>query len=83
MIEDYTDHVDRTRRALKGIGVDVVRLQVRPSHVTDSEWAEVMAQTTLAFRHLEDASTRLGKVLQVVNGLANDGGSMPTRNQAG
>lgn len=50
------------RRRLKAITEDlgVHRLQAQPS--------EVAANITLAYRHLEDASLRLGKAIQALDG---------------
>lgn len=62
------------RRAIKGIADEMtqVRKRERRAHqgtgrqaVTDGE---AMANFVLAFRHLEDASMRLGKAIQVLDG---------------
>jgi hypothetical protein len=48
------------RREIKGIADDI----------KDAEWpreSEAVANVTLAYRHLEDASMRLGKVLQAID----------------
>jgi hypothetical protein len=56
---------DRGRRAIKNVATSItlLREEARP-HPN----GEVGANVTLALRHLEDASMRLGKVLQALDG---------------
>ena len=41
-----------------------------PNLTENEDRGEVMANLTLAFRHLEDAKMRLGKVIQAVDGIS-------------
>lgn len=64
---------ERVRAELKEVGKSVLALKRRhitdPSLTNDKELdSEAMANTIIAFRHVEDAAMRLGKVLQALNG---------------
>lgn len=49
--------------------LDLVRKTISAWDVTEKEnRGEVIANFTLAFRHLEDAKMRLGKVIQALDG---------------
>lgn len=64
--------VTALRVSLKGLAATLLEMKqmVGNTDVLESEdRGEVMANLTLSYRHLEDASMRLGKVLQ-----ARDGG---------
>lgn len=68
----FENAVNDTRKKIKDIAAYL--LTVKESHsqaeIIETENAgEVLANLTLVYRHLEDASMRLGKVLQ-----ARDGG---------
>lgn len=67
-----TEVVNNVRRELKMLGaaINTLKSDVANSEVAQGEdRGEVLANLTLAYRHMEDASMRLGKVLQ-----ARDGG---------
>jgi len=53
--------------ATMGVRVDLAtgRLEYRGG---DAAYSEVLANLTLAYRHLEDASMRLGKAIQAADG---------------
>lgn len=55
------------RREIKVIAEKVNELRPSDNAAKDGEY-EAMANVTLAFRHLEDASMRLGKAIQALNG---------------
>ncbi|MCH8247068.1 MAG: hypothetical protein IH951_11750 [Bacteroidetes bacterium] len=65
--------VNGFRSELNGIGHGVIQLNEHPAFTgaatTAKDVSEMHANLTLAYRHLEDARMRLGKVLQ-----ARDGG---------
>lgn len=59
------------RTALKAQGVYLMQLKnsVQSRESTQREdKGEILANITLTYRHLEDASMRLGKVIQATNG---------------
>lgn len=65
-----------TRKQIKGVAADLKKfLEVSKSDLKNRERAqgedhgEMLANLTIAYRHLEDASQRLGKAIQ-----ASDGG---------
>lgn len=62
------------RRVLKGQGAYLLKLkesvQNRDS-IEGEDKGEILANITLAYRHLEDVSMRLGKVIQATNGGAS------------
>lgn len=43
---------------------------ISPNLTENEDRGEVMANLTLAYRHLEDAKMRLGKVIQAVDGVS-------------
>ena len=59
------------RRVLKEQGMYLLKLkesvQSRES-IEGEDKGEILANITLTYRHLEDASMRLGKVIQATNG---------------
>ena len=65
--------VNGVRKSIKDVAATLKNLrdqhsgEMRPSD-SKEDFPEVMANLTLAYRHLEDASMRLGKVLQAVDG---------------
>lgn len=54
------------RRRLKVIADDM--MSVRAGHLDMRANGEVIANFMLAYRHLEDASMRLGKAIQAIDG---------------
>ena len=67
------EHTEAIRADIKRIGREILSLKKRhaeePSMTGDRELdGEAIANTVLAFRHIEDAAMRLGKVLQALNG---------------
>ncbi len=64
------ENANGVRGGIKAIAAEVDRLRGICSAVarTDGVSGEVPANATLAYRHLEDASMRLGKVLQALDG---------------
>lgn len=73
-LETYANQASHLRSALKTIAGDVRaferRLLEQCGELTgDTELdGEAAANALMAFRHLEDASMRLGKVMQALNG---------------
>lgn len=63
---------NEARKDIKAVGKTVLDLKEMlasaPKTGDGKLDGEVMANVTLAFRHLEDAAMRLGKVLQALNG---------------
>lgn len=57
---------EELRRAIKVIAEKLGTLRQRP--LDAAEPAEAFANATLAYRHLEDASMRLGKAIQALDG---------------
>ena len=57
---------EQLRRANKGIADDLWAIRGETGDETTPE--EVMPNLTLAYRHLEDAAMRLGKVMQALDG---------------
>lgn len=51
--------------------VDAARREPHLDFAKDSDIGEARANIALAYRHLEDASMRLGKAIQAVNGGAS------------
>jgi len=69
-VVEYND----VRKAIKATAADLSNLKsvVQQSEVDQVEnRGEVMANLTLAYRHLEDASMRLGKAIQSADGGAS------------
>ena len=61
--------MDTLRAKLKDVAKDVLAEKENYKPETPVEiGGEVMANLTLAYRHLEDASMRIGKVKQALNG---------------
>ena len=60
-IEDF-------RRELKDVADRIGALRPEPGMSLASIPPEAYANVTIAFRHLEDASMRLGKVIQALDG---------------
>jgi hypothetical protein len=69
----FNDECDRLRATIKQIGMDTHALMGHSVFGEPQAWigqhGETKANIMLAYRHLEDARMRLGKVLQ-----AHDGG---------
>lgn len=59
-VKVVADHVSDLRRGVFSYGLDGL-----PS---EAAVGEAMANVTLAYRHLEDASMRLGKAIQALDG---------------
>jgi len=58
------------RSKIKEIGIEVnaFKKEYQDAEASESDIpSEILANLTLSFRHLEDASMRLGKVLQAMN----------------
>jgi hypothetical protein len=66
MDETLKQKCDRLRSQLHDIELEVRRLRDHPEvrRTVEGQNAEVIAQSMLAVRHIEDARMRLGKVLQ-------------------
>lgn len=67
----FKDEVDETRKFIKELGKRVELMKEYRKGCPEDEGenrSEVMANLTLCYRHIEDASMRLGKVLQHLNG---------------
>jgi hypothetical protein len=64
-IAEAISEANRLRAAIKAIAADTLRLK---AGVTEPE---AIANVMLAYRHLEDASMRLGKVIQALDGGAS------------
>lgn len=64
------ENTNGIRGDIKAVAAEVDRLRVIVANVarTGGVTGEVPANATLAYRHLEDASMRLGKVLQALDG---------------
>mgnify|MGYP001616140116 CR=1 FL=1 len=66
---DFSGLVTYHRKTIKDIGKMVLLLKAQYQPLGDqSDQAEVMANIVLAYRHLEDAAMRLGKVHQSLDG---------------
>jgi hypothetical protein len=72
-VDLFVADVNRVRRDIKTVAIGAQRLKFdamrEPQGRGVEDRGEVLANLTLAYRHLEDASMRLGKALQ-----ARDGG---------
>jgi hypothetical protein len=59
------DQINSARRQIKAVALAVQELRT----ALDPRYApETIANVTLAYRHLEDASMRLGKAIQALDG---------------
>lgn len=71
-MEEYiTDMANRLRTDIRNIGEQVQRMHKCPDFnelEAHSDESEMRANIQLAFRHLEDARMRLGKVIQAKDG---------------
>ncbi len=75
-IEIITGHLESARSSIKAVAAEVNRLRKGPMAPHNfklaldghPETGEVVANITLAYRHLEDASMRLGKAIQAADG---------------
>ena len=64
----FDEKMDGLRIALKTIGAEIDSLKKEFKPVTSEQnVGEIMANLTLAYRHVEDASMRIGKVKQHIN----------------
>lgn len=69
--EVFTDSVNTIRKAIKKEGKFLMDFKEAVMNATLPQGAdrgEIIANLMLTYRHLEDASMRLGKVLQAVDG---------------
>lgn len=69
--EVLTESVNTVRKAIKKEGKFLMDLKDAVMNSTlpeNADRGEVLANITLTYRHLEDASMRLGKVLQAFDG---------------
>jgi hypothetical protein len=67
----YVSEYNDVRKKIKATAADLNNLKsiVQASEVEQVEnRGEVMANLTLAYRHLEDASMRMGKAIQAADG---------------
>jgi D-Tyr-tRNAtyr deacylase len=64
MSEQQIDAINDLRGAIKDTAADLLALK----HGMAGAEAEAVANVMLAYRHLEDASMRLGKVIQALDG---------------
>ena len=65
------DKVNDFRKQLKAAGAYLLKVKkekIEAPVAEDENKSEVLANLTLAYRHIEDASMRMGKVLQHLNG---------------
>ena len=68
------DRVNSARTAIKAVAETVAELRAAgfsyglDGMPTQAETGEAVANVTLAYRHLEDASMRLGKAIQALDG---------------
>lgn len=61
------------RNTIRDIGAEVLKAKkscrgADVATVTSENWSEMLANYTLAYRHLEDARMRIGKVIQALEG---------------
>jgi len=71
MGEKATDIAARLRKSLKDLGTECqyMKAQIASEALPNTaDKAEMVANTMLAYRHLEDARMRLGKVIQAYDG---------------
>jgi hypothetical protein len=69
-LEVYTA-ANNLRRRLKAIGADAKELRTKAltaKMALVSDRAEAIANATIGYRHIEDASMRIGKMLQAIDG---------------
>ena len=69
--EVFTDSVNTVRKAIKKEGKFLMDFKAAVMNATlpiNADTGEIIANIMLTYRHLEDASMRLGKVLQAVDG---------------
>lgn len=67
----FEDEVNNIRKQIKDLASNLDNLKKEHSQCESTvkeNVGEVMANLTLSYRHLEDASMRLGKVLQAYDG---------------
>lgn len=62
------ESVNAGRRTIKDVAHDVHEIRDEIVETTPRPDGEVVANVMLAYRHLEDASMRLGKALQALDG---------------
>jgi hypothetical protein len=69
-MRDLRDEIVGLRDALKLTGDAIQKLRMRDDFRTrfETDSSEMHANAVLAFRHIEDARMRLGKVLQAYDG---------------
>lgn len=65
---DYQMDLDSIRRSIKTLAREVLDAKKAAQAPPGSDIGEVIANVTLAYRHLEDASMRIGKALQAYDG---------------
>ena len=78
----FDEKLDNARVQLKEIGANVLELEKEYDREEPSEGQnvrEVFANLKLSYRHIEDASMRIGKVKQALN----DGESIYDKNVVG
>ena len=73
MPEKITDSVSLARRGVKELAIEVKALMKHEQLIAEdlpetADAGEMRANVMLAYRHLEDAAMRLGKVLQAYDG---------------
>lgn len=70
MKKEFTDQLHYLRKKIRAIGIDVRCLEkhsnFKEKEAFDGQYEEIKANIMLAFRHIEDARMRLGKVIQQI-----------------
>jgi len=72
-LPEFVEKCNALRGAIKQIGEAILRLKESPTlkdgdFPANADHAEMMANTRLAYRHLEDARMRIGKIIQAYDG---------------
>jgi hypothetical protein len=68
LAREFYEEANKLRAQIKDIAHLTNGLRIRLRNLVPSSGGEEIANATLAYRHLEDASMRLGKVLQALDG---------------
>ena len=69
--KEFEDNIAGFRGRIKAVATDLLEFKKKKTSVPSNDVedpAEVIANMTLAYRHLEDAAMRLGKVIQAYDG---------------
>lgn len=68
---NFDSHCSLIRTSIKNVGTEVLLLKDSISSTfgsKDTDFSEMFANVTLAYRHLEDAAMRVGKAIQAYEG---------------